>query len=139
MRPSAKRAALLGLFILIGCGESGARVTGSLQEGGKPVVLKENEEISISFVSVDPEAKVNLATADYHADRGAFTVRGPERDSIPAGEYKIVIALTPYQENTPDRFGGAFAEEKTPLRYTVTNDSTQEIVIDVQEKSVKKK
>jgi uncharacterized protein CbrC (UPF0167 family) len=58
---------------------------------------------------------------------------------MPPGEYKIVVTCTTTDNKAIDRYKGAFSDEKTPLTYTVTNDSSQEIVIDLRKKSVTKK
>lgn len=139
MRSIVLSVAVVSGFVLSGCSEPGAHVTGVLVEDGKPVTPTESEEIEMSFVSVQPDAKVSVAIVDFDSSSGAFSVRGPERASIPPGEYKVVVALAPYQEAEKDRFKGAFSEEKTPLRYVVTADSRQDIVVDVKEKTIKRK
>src|SRR5687768_10128812 len=107
MRCLVVGCALLSCLLFTGCGEPGARVSGVLQEDGKPVTPKENEEIEMSLVSLQPDANVSSAIVDVDSSTGSFTVRGPERQTIPPGEYKVVVTLAPYQEAEKDRFKGA--------------------------------
>jgi len=123
-----------------GCGSNGnARVTGVVLDGGKPIQVKAEEELSITFHAAKPGAQVDLASVHFDPATSSFTVHGPTGEGLPPGDYKIAITCNPYQEEAKDRFSQAFSAEKTPLRYTVSSTSSQELVIDVAAKSVTKK
>jgi hypothetical protein len=125
---------------LAGClGRSLPRVTGTVQENGKAIQVKEDEECSIAFHAMNADANVNLASGDFDRSTGAFRVHSPEQEGIPPGEYKISITFYPQEDQSKDRFANAFSEENTPLRYTVTDIPVQEVVVDVGKKSVTKK
>jgi hypothetical protein len=129
-----------GLLWLAGCGgEKHVKITGILLDNGQPVKPKETEEITIQFLATKPDTKIQNALADFDVETSTFTLHSPESAGIPPGEYKIVMSCTTTDEHVRDRFKGIFTEEKTPLVYTVTNDSSQEIVIDVKTKKVTKK
>jgi len=129
-----------GLMLAAGCGgEKHVKVTGLLLDKGKPFKLKETEEITIQFLAIKPDAQIQNALADFDAETSTFTLHSPIATGIPPGEYKIVVSCTTTDEHARDRFKDAFSEEKTTLRYTVTGDNSQDIVIDVKSKSVTKK
>jgi hypothetical protein len=124
----------------LGCSsKSDPRVTGTLIDNGQSVKVAENEAVEITFFAAKTDAAVNQAIGEFDAATGAFRVRGPEKEGIPPGEYKIAIACSPLDDDSKDRFAGKFTEENTPLRYTVTDHTIQEIVIDVGKKTVTKK
>ncbi|MBI3821870.1 MAG: hypothetical protein HY289_04215 [Planctomycetes bacterium] len=140
MRPACAAFIFAGSLLLAGCsGERHVHIAGTLLEGGQPLQPKENEEVTITFVAINPHAKVQIGNAEFEPSASSFTVHGPLNDGIPPGEYRIVVRCTPYQEDEPDRFAGAFSEEKTPLRYTVTHDRSQEIVVDLKARTVTNK
>jgi hypothetical protein len=130
---------VLGLG-LVGCStQTNAQITGTVLNDGQPISVGENEELTLSFHAVDPDAKVNLAFANYDRASGVFTLFSPTQPGVPPGEYKISLSYHPYQQENKDRFAGDFSAEKTPLRYTVPDTASQEIVIDVAKKTVTKK
>lgn len=140
MRSGLVTLVCASLLLISGCsGDRHVQVTGTLLDGSQPVQPKDGEELTVTFVAVNQDAKMQVGTAEFESAGGSFTVHGSTRDGIPPGEYRIVVRCTPYTEDEPDRFAGAFSEDKTPLRYTVTDDRAQEIVIDIKGKTVTRK
>ena len=125
---------VIGCFVMAGCHGSEGRVAGVLLKKGQHISLTEEEQITITLLATDPKAEITQADADYDPADGTFKVHGPVRDGIPPGEYRIVLRWTASDEE--DRFQGVFSEENTPLSYTVVAGKAQEIVIDVDEKTV---
>lgn len=128
--------AAVGLLCLAGCGsqpEQGAKVTATLQKGGKPYEVREDEEVLLNLVPEDDAANLRGGNAQYDREKKVFIV--PE--GLAPGDYKIV--LESHNEKYEDRFKEAFSEENTSLRYTVTADKEQAIVIDLGKKTVTKK
>lgn len=140
MRPIFVAPLCAGLLMVTACGgEKHVNVTGVLLEGGKPFSPKDSEELTVQFLATKPDVKIQNALADFAGATGTFTLHSPIHDGIPPGEYKIVVSCITTDEHARDRFRDAFTEAKTPLLYTVTDDRSQEIVIDLKLKTVKKK
>jgi hypothetical protein len=136
---SAMRLAVLLCLTasIAGCGgEKGAKVRGVLLEDGQPLRVAEKEGVILSLVPTqpDPESVKAQPGADFNRADSTFTFVGPGLGLVPPGEYKV--CLTVRMREGEDRFGGAFALDKTPLTYVVTDDPEQEIVIDLTRKTV---
>lgn len=132
--------AAFACVLLVGCGgNSGMRVQGTLVKDGQPLVPKKDEEVSMSFIALAPNAPVGLGSVNFDAANGTFTVHGPTQQGLPPGEYKITVLWSPYQQPQRDYLRGEFSAEKTPLRYTVTSEGAQEIEVDVSQKKVTRK
>jgi hypothetical protein len=133
-------AILLSFLVMAGCsGERGATITGRFEEDGQPLQLADKEHVYLSLIPVSKDDKSSRANpgADVNRDDGTFKFIGPGQGLVPAGEYKIAIAIRPRE--APDRLAGQFTEANTPLRYTVTDEPNQELVIDLVKKTVSRK
>jgi hypothetical protein len=125
---------------LAGCGDrSNVQVKGTLLKDGKPYQLAQDEQVQVTFAGEDFRGAAFSASARVQPD-STFVMQGAANRGIPPGTYKIALSAEIYgPKNEGDRFNGAFAENKTPLSYTVTKDGVQEIVVDVGKKTVSKK
>ncbi len=124
----------------VGCrGEKGAKITGVVVENGQPVQISAKERVMLSMVPVHKDEKSIKANpgADFKREDATFIFVGPGLGLLPPGDYKV--CLTVWSRDTPDRYNGQFSPENTPLTYAVTHESKQEIVIDVEKKSVTRK
>lgn len=130
LRPMLLVALFLGLC-LTGCGKSDPVLQGRLIKDGQPVTLKEEEEISITFL---PKDQGPAAGADFDKDSGTFKVAGPNRKGLPPGDYKVSVTKTVYPEGK-DLFAGEFSESKT-MPFTIGPEGIQKIVIDLSAKTV---
>lgn len=139
-----QRGSLIGMAAVcvlgIGCGggDKTVQIKGVVQEKGAPVkVAKEKEQFSVLFAYQGKDGGAKNAAASV-GDDGNFTL-----DNVPAGvNGRFVVRSVPYppKGDVRERFGDAFGDAaKSPLSYTVTETSPQEIVIDLSDKKVKSK
>ena len=127
-------AVFVGMCVLMSAGcDSGKQVTVS----GKVVLprnmkLEETDSVTVSFVPED-NAKASGAVATVNPTTLAFDM------PVKPGKYKVAVTFEPYA-GTPDSEKrrralsdalGMFSVDGTALRYEVTSDSKQSIVIDV--------
>lgn len=130
-------------LMLVGCGGSGGegvRLKGVVQERGAAVSVDSSKEVlEVTFLFKDKDGKDRRESAKVGSD-GAFDLtKGP-----PAGtKVKIGLQHVPaYDKKGPAKTSAhfaPFAPETTPLTYDVGSEGTQEIVIDLTSKTVKKK
>lgn len=135
----------LTLVIPLGCGSSapsgsGITVKGTLVQNGKPLqpAPKEDDHVAIQLVSPDPKSNVGELVARYNHADGTFEFKGPVDAGVIPGEYRVVLSYTLYEGEGDDVFREQFTPENSPLKYTVTNDKEQEMIIDVGKKTVTK-
>ena len=133
--------ALVGMVCLapciIGCNsEKGARVTGVILENDQPLQVTEKEAVLLGFVpiQVDDQSLKAHPGATFKREDSSFQFIGPGLGLVPPGDYKVTVVVRSHQG--VDRLGGQFSLEKTPLRYTVTDEPKQDIFIDVRKKTV---
>lgn len=139
-RPARPGPLLLLVTLLTGCsGEKGATLVGTLVEDGQPVQVAEKEIVLLSVTPTDSDEKSLKASpgAEFKRDDASFRFVGPGKGLVPPGSYKVSLTIRP-REGT-DRFGGIFSGDASPLTYTVTAESIQEIIIDVKKKTITRK
>lgn len=131
-------------FMVAGCGDTeqkGVVVHGTLVKNGKPITPapKDEDNIEIALVPLDKSGNARSAVAEYRNTEGAFTFGGKGSAGVAPGQYKVQLRYIPYHGEQDDRFKEQFTAAATPLKYTVTADAEQHIIIDVGKKTVTKK
>jgi hypothetical protein len=133
---------------LTGCGGEGqadavhgVAVKGRLLNHGKPLKLKPNEQVQVTFVSGQGGDKNQVASiGDYDPETGLFEIAGPSGQGIPPGTYRVGIASSIYGgEEDTNRFEEQFNAEVTPLEAQVGPEEGQEFDVDLGTKRVTKK
>jgi hypothetical protein len=134
----------LALVALPACGSktpSGTRITvkGTLVQNGKPIQPAPKEDDTLYIAFLDPKSNPGENPAYYNIADGTFEIKGPLGAGVVPGEYRVVVTYTRYQGGGGDDvFKEQFSKENSPLKYTVTDDKEQEIVIDVGKRAVTK-
>jgi hypothetical protein len=134
--------ACLGLLTLSGCGSRTVTVKGTLAPPPN-VQLQDDDSVSINFVPDGGEGSGGLAI--YTPANKSFVVKSADGKGIAHGKYKVVVNITPYPGQGSEQRANAFAElngrfgPQGALTYDVTNDSNQDIVIDLGKGTVAKK
>lgn len=142
-------ASTLGIAAgLCGCGSTaptgkqytGATVTGTVVERGKPLKFKPNEEVSVGFYAIDgPDAEKASFGAPVKPEDGTFTMSGPSGTGIPAGKYKITLSSQVYGDGN-DRFQQQFASDgSAQMIADVGAEPGQNFVVDVAARKTVKK
>lgn len=122
---------------LSGCGDTGVKVSGTIMEDGAPLTPKDGELVEIVFEPLAETGRTTQGISEYDGDSKTFALQGPTSERILPGEYKVVLRCVSYdEEGEKDRFADVFSAEKTSLRYTVTDAPSQEIVIDLKNRTV---
>lgn len=133
---------------LTGCGGAGkadgvhgVAVKGRLLDHGKPLKLKPNEQIQVTFVSEKGgDANQVASIGDYDPETGLFEIAGPSGQGIPPGKYRVGVASRIYGgEEDTNRFEGHFDAEVTPLEADVGAEEGQEFDVDLGTRRVTKK
>jgi hypothetical protein len=128
---------LLMAIPLVGCGKAPEpRVTGVVVNNGSALQFEEEQELSITFVALEPQNGMDQVSADFDPATGSFKVGGSGLDALPPGEYKIVLTWSNPNDEHPDLLQGVFREEATPLRCTVAATPVRDMVIDVGTRTV---
>lgn len=132
---------VLGLALLAplaGCAQPVVQVSGVVTRDGAPVTASSSDTIDLLFQWTSDGGANMSATCNFNPADGTFSVVGPGGQGVPPGEYRIALTGQKYPPTgtTRDLFGGEFAPAKSPLRYTVTTDPHQRIVIDLSKKTV---
>jgi hypothetical protein len=135
---------LVAAAALNGCGGGGGshvRVKGVVQEGGNPLRHdKEKEIIQVVFLFKDKDNRDMRIPVELDADGTFDLAKGPS----PGAKAKIGLEymLTAYDKAPTDNVAKKFAPfvpEVTSLVYDVGTEGTQDIVIDLTARTVKKK
>jgi hypothetical protein len=137
-------ALCLGLFALSGCGGRTVSVKGNLVVPPN-VSLQETDQVSISFQPADSKEGGGGMAVYTPADK-SFVVKSADGKGLPPGKYKIAVRIVPYPGSADsEKRAASFADLNTKyssgeaLTYEVTNDATQDIVIDLASGKVTKK
>jgi hypothetical protein len=135
------------LLLNSGCGSSspstrdvkGIAVKGRLLMNGKPIKLKPDETIIVTFFDTkdDPEGKISSAGPIDGTD-GTFEIKGPSGNGIPSGKYIVTLTSEVYGGGD-NRFDEDFNSETSLLRADVGTDEGQFFDIDLATKRVTKK
>ncbi len=134
---------LMTIVTLVGCGGasgSGIKVKGTLVQNGKPLqpAPKEDDTVAIVLSPTDKDQKLEPVSALFNHADGTFEFKGRQNAGVPPGEYRVLLNYVPYQGESNDLFREQFNTDNSTLKYTVTNDKVQEIVIDVGKKTITK-
>lgn len=124
--------------LAVGCGgggPAGVKVSGRLVHNGKPLSPAPKEDDTVEVALFPDDASQNAVPALYHAD-GRLEFVGATGGGVPPGPYRVLIRWVPYQGDQEDRFQERFTPAATPLRYTVSADPEQDIVVDVGKRTV---
>ncbi|MFO0870400.1 MAG: hypothetical protein U0935_15850 [Pirellulales bacterium] len=116
----------MAVLLVAGCGPSGPPmvvVKGKLLKGGKPLPIQ-RPDIGLGWVQMKliPEGsgKEQVVEMARAAQDGSFEFVG-EGKGITVGTYKLSVLH--YEQGPPnDGLQGAFADDKTPIRLTITAD-----------------
>ena len=135
----------LALIGLPACGSrapsgTGIKVKGTLVQNGKPIqpAPKEDDTLYIALLPPDPKTNPGENVARYNHADGAFEIKGPVDAGVVPGDYRVVVTYTRYEGGGDDVFKEQFSQENSPLKYKVTEDKEQEIIIDVGKRTVTK-
>jgi hypothetical protein len=122
-------------LLAAGCGGN-VVVKGTLQKDGKPYVVTEGEQLEVTFVGQDASGRPFSSAADVDPADATMVFKGPTGNGVPPGTYKIAVSSRQFAgpKQSGDRFEDAFSVDRTPLTYTVTTSSNQDIIIDVVQK-----
>ncbi len=133
----------LAFVVFSGCSRgpsgTGIVVKGTLLQNGKPLqpAPKEDDTVTIQFLPPDPKNNPGETVARYNHADGTFEIKGPVDAGVVPGDYRVSVSFSRY-EGGDDVFNDQFSQEKSTLKYTVTSDKEQEIVIDVGKRTVTK-
>lgn len=121
-----------------GCGRgveptSRRHIEGMLVWQGMPFVHSPQELIEVTFLPPAPVADAPRLSAFYNPGEEGFDLIVPA-EHMPPGIYKI--AITRRASDRREFFDGVFTETVTPLRYTVTSEPKQSVVIDLNKREV---
>ena len=135
---------LLTIVTLAGCGGasgSAIKVKGTLVQNGKPLqpAPQEDDTVSIVLTPADKNQKLELISAIFNHADGTFEFKGRQNAGVLPGDYRVLVSYVPYKGEGNDVLKDQFSHENSTLKYTVTNDKVQEIVIDVGKRSVTSK
>jgi hypothetical protein len=126
----------------VGCGgETLVKLQGRVVVGGEPLQWTEPTPLTVGLtgVSPDPEKTGKAFTAEVQKD-GTFVVESSPGKGIPAGKYTFTVRSVGGAPGTrPPAFLAPFVDsDKTPLKYEVTTDAEQKIVIDLTKQNVQR-
>ena len=132
----------VALLALPACGSkaptgTGIKVKGTLVQNGKTIQPPPKEDDALYIAFLDPKSNPGESPAYYNHADGTFEIKGPLGAGVVPGEYRVVVTYTRYQGGD-DVLKEQFSKENSPLKYTVTDDKDQEIIIDVGKKAVTK-
>jgi hypothetical protein len=134
IRHPSNRLLWIGLVALIFTGCSGGMtvVRGKLVMDGTPYQLAANEQVLLSFETVERSFS-GLVKAD-----GSFTVSGLDGNGIPPGNYRITIRSLQYgagaEPDSGDKFEDLFSGPDSPLTCEVRRGTP--VTIDLAQKTV---
>jgi hypothetical protein len=129
-------------FAIHGCGLRSKRdvqrqLHGSILRNGQPYRMHPQEMLLVSLISVSGEGAPARVSANLDPSDGTFVIVAPA-STFPPGEYKVALSSRIAQENK-DHFQGVFLEEQTPLKVALSPEVRQEIVIDIEQRTVQVK
>jgi len=119
---------------------TGIKVKGTLVQNGKPLqpAPKEDDTMQIVFRPAGQGNLSEFAAIYNHADGTFEFFKGRTANGVEPGDYRLVLSWVPYAGNSDDVFREQFTADNSPLKYTVTTDKLQEIVVDVGKRTVTK-
>ena len=130
---------LLGVVCLVGLAgcakESLVVLEGRLTADSQPLDWKEASPLEV----VLRNEKANLSFSAPVETNGRFTVKGSEGKGIPPGAYQITlrtINLRPGKSVPPPLLKGVTDPASSPLKYDVTADPVQRVVLDIKKQTV---
>ena len=132
----------LCLLGLAGCGGGSlVKLQGRLTLDGQALQWNEPTALEVSLVaeSSDPMKPGKSYAAEVGPD-GTFTVQGSDGRGIPPGTYQFAVTWTGYGPGTkpPAWLKGLDKPATSTLKYEVTADANQKIVIDLTKKTVRR-
>ncbi len=116
----------LGLLLVAGtpgCAPTNVTVTGTVLQGGQPLVQSPTGRILVTLVPDVPGGSGNNSSVGYPDATGKFEVL-----NVPRGKYRVVIEQFDPNPMT-DKLAGAFSLAKTKLTCVV--DGKTPVVIDL--------
>ncbi|HBI45310.1 MAG TPA: hypothetical protein DDY78_21030 [Planctomycetales bacterium] len=137
-------ALCLGLFALSGCGGRTASVKGTL-DFPPNLTLMDTDQVSISFQPGDSK-QGGGGLGIYTPTDKSFIVQSADGKGLPPGKYKVAVKIVPYP-GSPDseKRMASFSDLNTKydtgasLSYDVTDEATQNIVINLEKGTITKK
>jgi hypothetical protein len=137
-------AVCIGLFALSGCGGQAVSVKGTLVLPPK-LTLLETDQVAISFQPADSK-EGGGGTGVYTPADKSFIVKSADGKGLPPGKYEVSVRITPYPGSADsEKRAALFSELNTKyasgagLTYDVTDEATQNIVIDLDKGTITKK
>jgi hypothetical protein len=133
------------LIALAGCGGGqpvgpdlqGAKITGTVVEGGKPLKFLKDEKIRVSFIGLaDSDGKVT-GGAEVKED-GQFEITGPSGKGLPAGKYKVTLQSEIYGGGG-DRFFEKLDATGSQMIVDIGSSGTDNFEIDIRTRKTVKK
>jgi hypothetical protein len=118
---------------LAGCGGvKKVKAHGKLLNKGQPLTPPSplppgDPGIRLTFYPTDAGQGTEPQQAPVAAD-GTFQLNGNDQKGVVPGKYRVAVATGAFGQ--PDKFGGKFGENNSPIYREVTGN-TEEIVIDV--------
>ena len=128
---------LLCLVSLAGCGSKTVVLEGRLTADGKPLEWKEDAPLEVQLSN----ATANVAFSAPVETGGKFTVKGGDGRGIPPGNYTFAvrtISTGPRNKIPSPLLDGIESIGNSPLKYEVTTDGKQHIVIDVTKHTIQR-
>ena len=142
-RRRAHAAVVLGVLVLAaGCSserERGPKLTGRILVDGQPCRPVSVNDFDLKFTSTGGEGPIKRSYVAEVQPDGEFMVNGSIGQGIPVGRYKISIVgkVLDVQGKPTGRFVPIFTDKVSPLEVEIS-DNTNEIVIDLEKKTVTK-
>lgn len=138
------RKYLIGLVAFaIGCGAATVKtvpVTGTVLKDGKPLSFSAQNlppgepGFRLEFLRQEEGGRDGeLFAADFKSQDGSFSVKAPDRNGLPVGNYKVIVEKG--ARGLPDEFKNAFSKGKTPLTLTIPDAPGVNVEIDLDKKS----
>jgi hypothetical protein len=126
---------------LAGCGggETLVKLQGRLVDNGQPLQWRETSPLRIDLTWKDPDpTKPGKAYTAEAANDGAFTIDGGTGKGIPPGQYTFTVRTPGVAPGAPQPplLEGLNDPKNSPLKYEVSADANQKIVIDLRKKTV---
>ncbi len=139
----ARAAVVLGVVMLAaGCGggrERGPKLTGRIVVDGQPCRPASINDFDVKFTSTGGDGPVKRSYVAEVEKDGEFVVNGAIGEGIPIGHYKVSIIgkVLDAQGKPTGRYLPTFTDKTSPLEVEIS-DSTNDLVIDLEKKTVTK-
>jgi predicted small lipoprotein YifL len=137
-------AVCLILFALSGCGGRAVSVKGNLVLPPN-LTLQESDQVAMSFQPSDSKEGGGGMAVYTPADK-SFIVKSADGKGLPPGKYKVSVRIVPYPGSADsEKRAASFADlnakyaSGASLTYDVTDEATQNIVIDLDKGTITKK